>query len=169
MALEDHMTRRAVHENVRLFPLWIIDEIDFGRFVLQFEATESDLSTVVSRYPDETSPQAGAPLSLKPVKELAQVLLHVLADLKASDNSRLNGTELYKEIDTVLADSGTSLTALVSRLVPLSGRFPAGHWAEKSRHSKVSHVTSRPTLFPYSARKLMIIRKVSILTREYTC
>ena len=53
-----------IHEDALWFPLWIIDEIDFGRF-----AGEWDIQQVSANYPAQT--EHDTPMGLEPVKRLA--------------------------------------------------------------------------------------------------
>ena len=48
VVLTDHTTRYSAHDDAPLFPLWIIDEIDFGRFVTDKHASRADIGMVLA-------------------------------------------------------------------------------------------------------------------------
>lgn len=137
----------AFHEDVQFFPLWIIDEVDFGRFVGESFAPEADIRAVASRYPDRTAPLEGTPLSLLPVKQLAQALLDVLAGSAGTEWERLNGKQLYQAIDMALVAKGSGLRGLVAQLKPVSGKLPTGRWARKSGGTAAT-LAGQPHNFP---------------------
>jgi hypothetical protein len=149
VVLEDHLTRRATHEAVRYFPLWIVDEVDFGRFMVEKSASDGDLRTLVARYPSLTNPHDGDPLDLEPVRHLTQALLDLLDEMRQGGQKRLNGQELYGRLDTVLRAGDSSLPQLVAELTPLRGHLPTGRWAKKSP-AKGNQQTLRgqPSNFP---------------------
>ena len=105
----NEITGFPTHKSAEDFPIWIIDEIDFGRFVVGKSASERDLRAVVARYPNQTNPQQGQPLDLQPVKELAQAFLSVLQEMANSEQERLSGPELYRRLDRVLGVRNSSL------------------------------------------------------------
>ena len=145
----NEITGFPTHKPVEDFPLWIIDEIDFGRFVVGKSASERDLRAVVARYPGQTNPQQGHPLQLQPVKELAQAFLSILQEMEESDQDRLNGPELYRRLDQVLGVRNSSVAELSSQLKPLVGHLPTGRWAGKGLpEGKEPTLQGQPRNFP---------------------
>lgn len=120
--LEDDSSERSDFEDAAWFDLWIVDEVDFGRFVGRFEASERDLGIVAARYPQE----------YEPVRTLAAVLTDVLSAHRAEGlGESLNGQALYQSVDRHLRRGSTSLAALVAALGRLPRDLPTRQWARK--------------------------------------
>ena len=132
VVLTDHTTRYSAHDNAPLFPLWIIDEIDFGRFVIQKHVRRADIVKVAVRYP----------LAFKPVRLLSKVLADLIDRQVGGDYPEtLNGQELYAAISDVLAEKGTTLQKLLDDLRSLPEELPSGRWANTAKPQ-----TGKPTL-----------------------
>ena len=50
VVLTDHTTRFTAHDHVPLFPLWIIDDIDVGRFVGDKHVRQTDIVEFATKY-----------------------------------------------------------------------------------------------------------------------
>lgn len=140
----------AFNTNVQDFPLWIIDEVDFGRFVGECFATDSDIRAVASRYLERTAPHTGTPLSLEPVKQLALALLDVRNDMMETGEERVNAGPLYRAIEEALARKDLKLQQLVAQLEPLLAHLPMSRWAAKQSTPLGSGATlqDQPQNFP---------------------
>ena len=121
VVLTDHLTKWSYHQGVQLYRLWIIDEIDLGRFIREQHATERDLRTVRDHYP----PEFGA------VSTLAKTLLEAYSSLAQGDNDRLEGEPFYRTLDDILAHSNSGLGELLGKLRPNRNVLPTVHWSKK--------------------------------------
>lgn len=150
VVLEDDVTPWSVRGAVKHFPLWIVDEIDFGRLVDQRSFSEKDLRTLVKYYPSQTNPKEGEPLVLEPARLITKALLQVLDQMKESEQAKLNGPELYRNLDSVLTtDFDSSVEQLATQLRLLQGHLPTGQWATKSHaKGKPQTLQGKPRNFP---------------------
>ena len=132
VVLTDHTTRYSAFDQVPLFPLWIIDEIDFGRFVIAKHVSREDIVKVAAQYPTEH----------EPVRLLSKVLADLI-DLQVVGEypNTLNGPDLYSAIGDVLGDTGRTLQGLLYDLQSLQSELPSGRWAAKPNPQK-----GKPTL-----------------------
>ena len=110
------------HPDLDSFPLWIIDEVDLGRFKGEFVAWERDLRRVVANYPR----------NLEPVKQLANALLELIKIQQSTELSdHLNCHPLYEVFNMVLDHNGLSLPTLLHQLKPIQRDLPRGQWARR--------------------------------------
>lgn len=131
VALTDHTTPNSALGFAPLFPLWIIDEIDFGRFVIEKHVRRADIVKVAAQYP----------LAFNPVRLLSKVLADLIdRQVGGEYPDRLNGQSLYAAIGDCLEDKGTTLQKLLVSLRSLPELTPY-LWSNKANPEK-----SKPTL-----------------------
>ena len=110
------------HPDLDSFPLWIIDEVDLGRFKEEFVAQERDLWRVAANYPRY----------FEPVKQLAISLLELIAIQQSTELSdHLNSHALYEVLNMVLDHNGLPLPTLLHQLKPIQHDLPRGQWARR--------------------------------------
>lgn len=110
--LSDEPLGEPLTRNVYRYPLWIIDEIDFAKFVGKMAVTRSDVDTAANRHPSET------------IKQLSRALLKVMdshtklnQDTKQlKDVRHWYGTDLYRRLDIALQEEGSSLNQMRKEL-----------------------------------------------------
>jgi len=125
---------------VEKFPVMVIDEIDFSRFVGRMEANLGEVGTVAETHPEPR------------IKDLCSHLAQLMRGFNASGDEQWSGAKLYDKLSSVTGDGGTILEALLRALEEPPCRPTERSWMTDQ------DVCSLPTNFPPYL--------VPILTRE---
>ena len=144
--LRDHTTPEGFLDDVHLFKLWIVDEIDLGRFVGSHAAALSDLHAVRARYPSYSTqaPSSGELIDLGSVRTLADGLLEIYDQLLAGGEERINGRQLYRSFSLFLIKQNINFQQFIINLESLIDYLPHQPWDDA--HS--SSLRSQPKNFP---------------------
>lgn len=107
------LMRPEIHE----FPLRIIDEIDFSRFVGKMEASLKEVQLIAKSHPQES------------IRFLCQSIAYLMDNLPLSPGRKTtNGRELYQNLENILKGKGSNLEKILSRLKELPKTFNLNPW-----------------------------------------
>lgn len=117
VALMNEVTGYPTFPVVRDFPLWIIDEVDFQRFVGNFHATYKDIRVATAHHPNQ------------PVRLLSEMLLKLIDDMVENTAAKpLYGSSLYESLDSALKQADSSLAKLVGDSKGID-KLTSNNWA----------------------------------------
>ena len=102
------------------FDFWVVDEVDFGRFVGQFVASSWDISESASSHPDKSVRQ----------------MFNALGLVMARREERLDGPPLLEAIDRELQRQGSSAAALA--LLLRGAQLPQERWVDEGHRLPVN-------------------------------